>query len=675
MKLQQIKLKNFRQFYGEQEIKFSTTNKNVTIIFGENGRGKTGLFRALMFGLYGARYLPQDNKKEKIHLVNLNKLNENLNQPVEAKVVVKFEDKNKEYIIQRSIKGYNSGAKIKESDNNEAQLSIIDETGNFSPNPITDQEEIENIIDGILDRKIKDFFLFDGEKIETLSKTDKQVRKEIRQGIIKLLHIDKLDRAINILNDLQNKERKRIEKKTSNINIKEAENKIQACQQELENLNEKLNIKQENRALCEEEITELEQKLSENEEIKELQDQLEQLEKEIQEKKNTRAVLKKTMVDNYFNQGHYFFMKDIYGQTLDYLEQIYTEQDDIVPIELLEKILTEEECICGTDLSQSDWAREKIKKLKNDFSRGELTPMITMINGAVHDFKNSKEQTLENIKSLLDQYRNKKESLEELNREREQLRSEIKEFSQQEENLNQLEENLEEKEADLADLKEEINGLEKDIKLQEKELKEAEKKYKDLLQKDKNLSYEYKKLDYVERLNDQFEETFTKYSHGMREKLMEEMTNIFKTLIDAPNKDLLKRVEINEKYEIELINWSENTITQDISQGQRQILSLSFITALAKVASGGEDTINFPLFMDTPFGRLSGKNRDNLIENIPDLTSQWVLLLTDTEFSKSEEEKIKETDRLGRWYVLEQVNKGHTNIVEKDLNTSIANRR
>ncbi len=47
--------------------------------------------------------------------------------------------------------------------------------------------------------------------------------------------------------------------------------------------------------------------------------------------------------------------------------------------------------------------------------------------------------------------------------------------------------------------------------------------------------------------------------------------------------------------------------------------------------------------MDTPFGRISGKNRDNLIENIPMLTSQWILLLTDTEFTVSEEMKIKST--------------------------------
>lgn len=79
--------------------------------------------------------------------------------------------------------------------------------------------------------------------------------------------------------------------------------------------------------------------------------------------------------------------------------------------------------------------------------------------------------------------------------------------------------------------------------------------------------------------------------------------------------------------------------------------------------------------MDTPFGRISGNNRDNLIENIPKLTSQWILLLTDTEFTTSEEVKLKSTQRLGRWYKLEQISIGHTQIKEVELNENMATRR
>ena len=155
---------------------------------------------------------------------------------------------------------------------------------------------------------------------------------------------------------------------------------------------------------------------------------------------------------------------------------------------------------------------------------------------------------------------------------------------------------------------------------------------------------------------------------------MEETTEIFKKLIDKKDKALISKININHKYEIQVINRLETIITQDISQGQRQIVALAFITALAKVAGGDDSSIDFPLFMDTPFGRVSGNNRDNLIENIPSLANQWILLLTDTELTISEELKIKEVGKLGKWYKLNQISDGYSKIEEVSLDSKMATR-
>ena len=54
MLIQSIKLENFRQFKGKQEIDFSTDKiKNVTVVMGENGAGKTTLEQAFLWCLYG----------------------------------------------------------------------------------------------------------------------------------------------------------------------------------------------------------------------------------------------------------------------------------------------------------------------------------------------------------------------------------------------------------------------------------------------------------------------------------------------------------------------------------------------------------------------------------------------------------------------------------------------
>ena len=52
MLLRTLKLKDFRQFKGEQTISFATDPvKNVTVIMGENGSGKTTLAQAFTLSL------------------------------------------------------------------------------------------------------------------------------------------------------------------------------------------------------------------------------------------------------------------------------------------------------------------------------------------------------------------------------------------------------------------------------------------------------------------------------------------------------------------------------------------------------------------------------------------------------------------------------------------------
>ena len=53
MKLKRLQLKNFRCFYGESDIEFAGDNKkNITVIHGENGAGKTVLLNAFKWVLY-----------------------------------------------------------------------------------------------------------------------------------------------------------------------------------------------------------------------------------------------------------------------------------------------------------------------------------------------------------------------------------------------------------------------------------------------------------------------------------------------------------------------------------------------------------------------------------------------------------------------------------------------
>lgn len=54
MKLINISLINYRQFFGENTLKFSVDPKqNITVIHGENGAGKTSILNAFKWCFYG----------------------------------------------------------------------------------------------------------------------------------------------------------------------------------------------------------------------------------------------------------------------------------------------------------------------------------------------------------------------------------------------------------------------------------------------------------------------------------------------------------------------------------------------------------------------------------------------------------------------------------------------
>jgi DNA sulfur modification protein DndD len=463
--------------------------------------------------------------------------------------------------------------------------------------------------------------------------------------------------------------------KSSNSNLEKAQEKVDSLEKEINNVQILIDNYKTNLEDCQLEIDCTNNKLAEAKPIRDIQNKLLALKNQKTGKEELLNHDKKSIRDSYFNIGHTIIMDDFYPKTKDYLNQLLVEQDDLIPIEVISKILTDQKCICGESLNNNEIALANIKKLEAKFKRSKTTPFIGQINGAIDDYLISKDSILANIKKDLIKFEEIKSDIDFLDEKIEDLKKEQKGISMNETNLKELEDKIDYHLEIKNNIKDCISKNELKLEDLKGKEKDALKDYRKELSEDQNLKYDRKRLEYISNLRDEFKALLSKYSDDMRQQLIEETTKIFKILIDKKDKKLIDRIEINPSYEIELHNWNGTKITQDISQGQRQIVALSFITALAKVASQGNKYIDFPLFMDTPFGRMSGDNRDNLIKNIPELSSQWILLLTDTEFSYSEELAVKSTNKLGRWYRLKQLEVGHTVIEERPTSDQMATRR
>lgn len=202
MRLKKIILENFKQYYGQQFISFSgadeSDEQNVTVVYGENGRGKTTLYRSLMFGFYGDRALEQDeyedNEDSIIYLANLKALDEAAEEDkaIHVGVTIEFSHNGEQYEIYRYFSAIKDENGEIHEDMPAVKLSIIKTDGNTEYYDETKSAEITEIINSILDERVKNYFLFDGERIESLTKASKKQKENIRMGIKNLLKIDNL---------------------------------------------------------------------------------------------------------------------------------------------------------------------------------------------------------------------------------------------------------------------------------------------------------------------------------------------------------------------------------------------------------------------------------------------------------------------------------------------------
>lgn len=353
MILEKLTLKNFRQFRGTQEIRFApqggAEGKKVTVIFGENGRGKTGIFRAIMFCLYGDQRLSQDSHVtgKELSLVNIAELNDS-KTPVECFVELDFFHAGSTYTLRRTVLGMKDGDEVIEQRD---QVRLTQQTLEGNSVTKSDLNEIGRAVNSILDQRVREYFLFDGEKIERLTRASPEQRKEVAGGLRNLLHIDALEVAIRATSRLQRRLDAELEKKSTGEyarvirQLKDNSERHSQVATLLEQFESEIAIAvEEKRKLDEqfERIREISDLLFARNDLEgregDMQDQLDVL---LAEMKNRTGKLSLALVAD--------TAKDVFG----HIDQ--RKRKGEIPSEirkdLIERVLSDRVCICGREIT------------------------------------------------------------------------------------------------------------------------------------------------------------------------------------------------------------------------------------------------------------------------------------------------------------------------------------
>ena len=168
MKINKVKLYNFSSYEGNNEFDFEVTDKkkNIILIGGKNGAGKTSLFTAIKVALYGPLaygYVganPYYTSKIK-DLINSKAFQQ---ETVEAEVQITLEFK-----IEREIKSYTITRKW-----NYTVQKLNEEYSVEKDGIKLDEQELsyfENYLQSIIPPDLFEFFLFDGEEVGNIFST------------------------------------------------------------------------------------------------------------------------------------------------------------------------------------------------------------------------------------------------------------------------------------------------------------------------------------------------------------------------------------------------------------------------------------------------------------------------------------------------------------------------
>jgi len=647
MFLNKVEINNFRVYYGKNILDFgrsrSAEGRNVYIIGGLTGYGKTSLLTAIILGLLGKNATHLAFDEETASNFNIDSqykklLQKNFSKTAivkgEQQMSVKliFDDQGTELHVERKWWFDDQGILQDEELNvfqNGAPLEIA--------RGVDPQELKEEFIETKIPPQVAKFFFFDGEEIRKIAEKDPS--GAVVSGLNSLLGFAMLQRLEEDLEKTKRDIKAETGSSPTKTDLLKFEAELSAKEEELEKITEDLEEKARDREKIMQQFKDVKTQIlallggDEPETQNKIQEQIEELEKE---DRNIASEIGKFCGDLLFLSMPKTLFKRLNEQiTGELIRKEWEGKKNLLSpqkVKIIEGLFGPASPQPEPPLipQQRDFL---INRLEKEWSNMFNPPPEGMADNIIHtDFS---EDDMRNVIRKLDEI--KKQTQQHLHSRivrRNCIDRRIHEFKEKRRRMTtgpEFQGLLEKRDAintQIGRLDTEIEGLQRRTPPIQNEISSLKKRCTDLENEVITTEWKHKLVDTCKRLYETAEEFMEELRNLRVAGLSKKMTEMYKTL--AHKEDLVNTISINStSYKVIMKDNNGNELP-DGSAGESEIFALSMIYGLAEISRR-----NLPFIIDTPFGRLDSPHRDNIVSHyFPKISHQVIVFSSDTELNE-----------------------------------------
>lgn len=641
MLLESIKLQNFRQFRNESiDFAKGEDGKNVTIIIGENGTGKTTFAQAFFWCMYG-----ETEFSDKIILNKVVAVEMRPGQEEKVCVTLVLRHGAVEYtLIREQIYRKDNNNNIK-GDNTIFDIARKNANGNTD---YVKKTQCEAEVKGILPKELSRYFFFDGERIEKMSKDISSGKKstDFAEAVKGLLGLNGYISAIahfnpRSKNGVIGSYESSFDSK-SNKKILEYTETIDRCNREIERLEARLEDLDAQIESAKQRKAEKTEEIKQYAEGEQLQGQKEKLLKEIRNAEDVRVNVYKSICREFNSSMSSFFSLSLMKRTLELLAQEDFSGKDIpyMHTKTIEYLIKQRICICGTHLDEGTIPYNRVMDLVNYLPPQSISTTISDFKrearhraGNINDIITQVQENLAIISAQDDDIAEKRDDIQKIDDKLSggDVRNKVRVINAE---IQLCDKTISKSDDEKIKCHREIGRLET-----ERDRADTERRNLTLLD-ERNKQIEIYKA-YAERIYSELLEEYTASETTIREKLQDTINEIFKQIYEGG-----LSLTIDEKYHIAVYaNDYEGNV--ETSTAQSISVIFAFITGIIKMARENRNASSdeakllssepYPLVMDAPLSTFDKRRIKTVCEALPRTAEQVIIFIKDTDGELAEE--------------------------------------